>query len=116
MPLKYSLRPVFKGFVNIKNTNDMQDTTLSTSTQTTPSLAMLRENIRVRLERFSFSAHTPLEHLREGSYQLNRHNTEMIVNHLELTILDLKYLINDLYWLQWIEEKKQGLMRTEAAI
>jgi len=106
MPLKYSLEPVFKGFINIQDTNTMQDTTLHSTPQNVPSLALLRENIRVRLERFSFSAHTPLEQLREGGYKLNRHTTETIANHLELTILDLKYLINDLYWLQWIEERK----------
>lgn len=86
----------------------MQDTTLSATTQNKPSLALLRENIRVRLERFSFSAHTPLESLREGGYQLNRTTTDSITNQLELTILDLRYLINDLYWLQWIEEKQSG--------
>ena len=84
----------------------MQDTTLSASHQNKPSLAILEENLRVRLERFSFSAHTPLEHFREGAYQLNAQTTEKIANHLELTILDLKYLINDLYWLQWIKARK----------
>ncbi len=84
----------------------MQDTTLSTATQNKPSLALLEENLRVRLERFSFSAHTPLEHYREAGYKLTAGNVDSIVNHLELTILDLKYLINDLYWLQWIKAKK----------
>jgi len=84
----------------------MQDTTLPAFGQNKPSLAILEENLRVRLERFSFSAHTPLEQLREGGYTLNAHNTEKIANHLELTILDLKYLINDLYWLQWIKTRK----------
>ncbi len=84
----------------------MQDNTLSASTQSKPSIALMEENVRVRLERFSFSAHTPLEHLREGSYALNTSNTEKITNHLEITILELCYLINDLYWLQWIKAKK----------
>ena len=84
----------------------MQDTTLHSTTQTMPSLGLLEENLRVRLERFSFSAHTPLEHYREAGYKLTAGNTESIVNHLELTILDLKYLINDLYWLEWIKAKK----------
>ena len=84
----------------------MQDTTLSVSHQNTPSLALMEENLRVRLERFSFSAHTPLEQLREGGYTLNARNTEKITNHLEMTILDLKYLINDLCWLQWIKARK----------
>ena len=74
--------------------------------QKRPSLALMEENLRVRLERFSFSAHTPLEQLREGGYKLNAHNTESITNHLELTILDLRYLINDLHWLQWIKARK----------
>ncbi|HAS45991.1 MAG TPA: hypothetical protein DCS93_36245 [Microscillaceae bacterium] len=84
----------------------MQDTTLSASGQKRPSVTLMEENLRVRLERFSFSAHTPLEQLREGGYTLNARNTEKIASHLELTILDLKYLINDLYWLQWIKAHK----------
>ncbi len=83
----------------------MQDTTLSASGQKRPSVTLMEENLRVRLERFSFSAHTPLEQLREGGYTLNTHNTDKIANHLEVTILELKYLINDLYWLQWIKDK-----------
>ena len=82
------------------------DTTLHSTPQNKPSIAILEENIRVRLERFSFSAHTPLEQLREGGYKLHPNNSETIVNHLELIILDLKYLINDLYWLQWIKARK----------
>ena len=96
--------------MQVKNENSqsrmIEDTTLSASTQNKPSVAILEENLRVRLERFSFSAHTPLEQLREGSYTFNAHNTEKIATHLELTILDLKYLINDLYWLQWIKTRK----------
>mgnify|MGYP001104282790 FL=1 len=84
----------------------MQDTTLHSTTQTMPSLGLLEENIRVRLERFSFSANTPLEHYRETDYTLTAANADLIANHLELTILELKYLINDLYWLQWIKAKK----------
>ena len=83
----------------------MQDSTLQASDQKRPSVALMEENLRVRLERFSFSAHTPLEQLREGGYTLNTHNTEKIANHLEVTILELKYLINDLYWLQWIKAR-----------
>ena len=83
----------------------MQDSTLQASDQKRPSVALMEENLRVRLERFSFSAHTPLEQLREGGYTLNTHNTEKIANHLEVTILELKYLINDLYWLQWIKTR-----------
>ena len=96
--------------MQVKNENSqsriIRDTTLSTPTPNKPSLTILEENLRVRLERFSFSAHTPLEQLREGGYTLNARNTEKIVSHLELTILDLKYLINDLYWLQWIKTRK----------
>mgnify|MGYP001105315888 CR=1 FL=1 len=84
----------------------MQDTTLQACNQNEPSLAVLEENLRVRLERFSFLAHTPLEQLREGNDAFNAHNTEKIANHLEVTILDLKYLINELYWLQWIKARK----------
>ncbi len=85
----------------------MQDNHLLASAQNRPSLALLEENIRVRLERFTFSAHTPLEHYRNKGNQLNEDTTDAIVNHLEVTILELKYLINDLYWLQWIKAKKQ---------
>ncbi len=85
----------------------MQDTTLFASGQKRPSVTLMEENLRVRLERFSFSAHTPLEHLREGGYSLSAHNTEKIANHLEVTILELKYLINDLYWLQWIKARRE---------
>ena len=84
----------------------MQDTTLQVSTQNKPSLTLLEENLRTRLERFSFSAHTPLEHFHEGGYAFNPRNTEKITNHLEVTILELRYLINDLHWLQWIKAKK----------
>jgi len=84
----------------------MQDTTLQVASQNKPSLALLEENLRTRLERFSFSAYTPLEHFREGGQTLNAHNTEKIANHLEITILELKYLINDLYWFQWIKARK----------
>ncbi len=87
----------------------MQDTTLQASTQNKPSLTLMEENIRVRLERFSFSAHTPLEHFHEAGCQLNECNTESIANHLEITILELRYLINDLYWLQWIKARKTTL-------
>jgi len=96
--------------MQVKNENSQSrmigDTTLQASTPSKPSIAIMEENLRVRLERFSFSAHTPLEQLREGGYQLNARNTEKIVNHLEMTILDLKYLINDLYWLEWIKARK----------
>ncbi len=84
----------------------MQDTTLQASSQNKPSLTLMEENLRVRLERLSFSAHTPLEQLREGGYTLNDHSTEKITNHLEVTILELRYLINDLHWLQWIKASK----------
>jgi len=87
----------------------MQDINLQTFTQNKPSLALLEENLRTRLERFSFSAHTPLEHFREGGSKLNPGNTEKIANHLELTILELRYLINDLYWLQWIKARKESV-------
>ena len=87
----------------------MQDTTLQASPQNKPSITLMEENIRVRLERFSFSAHTPLENLREGGYRLNSNNTEAITNHLEITILELRYLINDLHWLQWIKARKDHI-------
>jgi len=96
--------------MQFKNENSQSrmigDSTLSASPQNKPSLTLLEENIRVRLERFSFSAHTPLEQLREGGYTLNTHNSEKIANHLEITILELKYLINDLHWLQWIKARQ----------
>ena len=87
----------------------MQDTNLQATNQNRPSLALMEENIRVRLERFSFSAHTPLEHLHEGGYKLNANNTDTISNHLEVTILELRYLINDLHWLQWIKDRKSSV-------
>jgi len=99
--------------MQVKNENSQSrmigDTTLQASTQNKPSLTLLEENIRVRLERFSFSAHTPLERLREGGYTLNASNTDSIANHLEVTILELRYLINDLYWLQWIKAQKASI-------
>jgi len=85
----------------------MQDNHLLASAQNKPSLAILEENIRVRLERFTFSSQSPLEHYHKSGHQLNENTTEAIVNHLEITILDLKYLINDLYWLQWIKDKRR---------
>ena len=96
--------------MQVKNENSQSrmigDTTLLTATQNKPSLTILEENLRTRLERFSFSAHTPLERFHEGGGKFNAHNTESIANHLEVTILELRYLINDLYWLQWIKAKK----------
>ncbi len=98
-----------RGFCKHVNIYSMQDTTLQASAQNKPSLSLLEENIRVRLERFSFSAHTPLEHLREEGYHLGDTNTEFITNHLEITILELRYLINDLHWLQWIKARKANV-------
>ena len=92
----------------------MQDITFSSSAQTSlsaegvPSLALLKEGLQVRLERATFSAHATLELFQQSGRDFTPINTEAIIDHLELTMLELRYLANELLWLRWIREHQQN--------
>ncbi len=86
----------------------MQSSTLSTTSQNAtpvqaaPSLTLLEEGIQARLEQLTFSAYFPLEFIKESGKTFTSDNIERVINHLEVTIIELKYLANELRWLQWI--------------
>lgn len=67
------------------------------------SITLFEQSIRNRLEQFSFSVHVPLEYYQKSDYQFNAESTETITNHLELTLLELRYLINELQLLQTLK-------------
>ena len=86
----------------------MQSSTLSTtsqnvaSVQAPPSLTLLEEGLQARLEQLTFSAYFPLEFIKESGKTFTSENIERVINHLELTIIELNYLANELRWLQFI--------------
>mgnify|MGYP001074854401 CR=1 FL=1 len=86
----------------------MQSSTLFTasqnavSTQQAPSLTLLEEGIQARLEQLTFSAYFPLEFIKESGKTFTAENIERVINHLEVTIIELNYLANELRWLQYI--------------
>lgn len=86
----------------------MQSSTLFTasqnavSTQQAPSLTLLEEGIQARLEQLTFSAYFPLEFIKESGKTFTSENIERVINHLEVTMIELNYLANELRWLQYI--------------
>jgi len=70
----------------------MQDTHFLPSTQT-PSISLFAEGIRVRLEQFILNAQNLLEHYQQDGY-------EKITDDLELTHMELRYLLNEMYLLK----------------
>lgn len=94
----------------------MQDIIFSSSAQaclakgensidTFPSLSLLEEGLRVRLERTLFTAQVPLELFREDTYCFTPQSVSAIIDHLEIILIELRHLINELGWLQWIQTK-----------
>jgi len=86
----------------------MQSSTLSTTSQNAtpiqapPSLTLLEEGLQARLEQLTFSAYFPLEFIKESGKTFTSENIERVINHLEVTIIELNYLANELRWLQFI--------------
>ena len=86
----------------------MQSSTLSTTSQnvnqvqTPPSLTLLEEGIQARLEQLTFSAYFPLEYIKGSNKTFTTENIERVINHLEVTVIELNYLANELRWLQLI--------------
>ncbi len=70
----------------------MQDTHFLPPAQT-PSITLFAEGIRVRLEQFILNAQNLLDHYQQDDY-------EKITDNLELTALELRYLLNEMYLLR----------------
>ena len=86
----------------------MQSSTLLTASQNAvnpqegPSLTLLEEGIQARLEQLTFSAYFPLEFIKGSGKTFTAENIERVINHLEVTIIELNYLANELRWLHLI--------------
>ena len=86
----------------------MQSSTLLTASQNSvsppeqPSLTLLEEGIQSRLEQLTFSAYFPLEYIKGSNKTFTTENIERVINHLEVTVIELNYLANELRWLQLI--------------
>ena len=89
----------------------MQSSTLSTTSQNVnqaqmpPSLTLLEEGLQARLEQLTFSAYFPLEYIKGSDKTFTAENIERVINHLEVTIIELNYLANELRWLQLIRSQ-----------
>lgn len=76
--------------------------------QSQPSLSLLKEGLQVRLERIAFTAHYPLEIFQKSNLGFTSQSIEHLINHLEVTLIELRHLTNELRWLRWIKAKMEG--------
>lgn len=64
----------------------------------TPSIALFEESLRARLETLALDAHDHLQ------YSLQT-NAEDLLEQLEIQTNELGFLINNIRWFQWCNEK-----------
>ncbi len=68
------------------------------------SIELFEQSIRNRLEQYAFSVQVPLTHYEQSGQQFNADSTDYITNHLEVTLIELRYLINELQLLQTLKQ------------
>ena len=76
----------------------MQDTIFGGLGQDNPSIALFEQSIRTRVEAFALNAHALIE---------QNPDPEMLTNHIELTRMELSFLLNELRLLERL--KRTGI-------
>jgi len=67
------------------------------------SIDLFEQSIRNRLEQYAFSVQVPLTYYKQSGQQFNAESTDNITNHLEVTLIELRYLVNELQLLQQLK-------------